>query len=376
MKVLHLLASGGIGGIETLCSNYSKYTKNNNTFLIIWGKDSETYRQIKKSGGKVIQLNASKRRPLQILIKIEKIRRKGGFDIVVIHHEITLCYLYLIFLKKIQKSQIHTIIYSHCNANDMLRTQTSRGLSFRKKVLKAALQATDGIIAISQSVKKSLIEVFGVPQNKIQVIYNGVDLKCYQDLKKNRENNGSRKKDQFTAPVKLVYVGRLIQEKGVQNTLNALANVSTKMQWNFDVIGDGPYRSKLEQLADNLGINEKVHFLGERKDVPNLLKDYDIFIHMPIWEEGFGITIIEAMATGLLCICRAKGGIPEIIEDGKNGILVNSNKMLKNVLEELIPIFNSKKIIMIRNNGTTKALEYSIEMYSNQLDDFLQSMKC
>lgn len=374
MKVLHLLASGGIGGIEILCSNYGKYSKLDNIFVFLWGKDDKTYLHMKENGEKVFQLNASKGKPLHMMGQIEKIRKENNVDVLVIHHEITLCYLYVIWLKKIKKVRSATVIYCHCNAEDMIRVNNPKGLKFRKSVLRQALEATDNVIAISQSVKRSLVETFSISEKKIQIIYNGIDLKKFKNAI-TIKRNFLHSKNYFVLPLKFVYVGRLICEKGVQITLNALANLPKELSWSFDIIGDGPYRDELELLADKLKIKEKVHFRGSRNDIPELLQNYDVFIHMPIWEEGFGITLIEALATGLLCICSAKGGIPEIIENNKDGILVYSDKMLITVLEEVFQMFNEDKILQIRNNGVEKAAKFDIETFTNQLDHFFQTEK-
>ena len=100
--------------------------------------------------------------------------------------------------------------------------------------------------------------------------------------------------------------------------------------FEFQIIGDGPYKTKLESLVKEQHLENKVVFLGTRYDVSQLLEKADIFVHVPIIEEGFGITIVEAMASGKLCICSNSGAISEIIENDGNGFLVNEKIMLSN----------------------------------------------
>ena len=95
---------------------------------------------------------------------------------------------------------------------------------------------------------------------------------------------------------------------------------------------------------------------------------------MPEWDEGFGITIIEAMAAGLLCICRAKGGIPEIMTNGKNGILIYSTKELTKVLSDLLLKPIKSQIFKIRNNAVIRSKDFDIHRFSIQLDFEINSL--
>ena len=272
MKIMHLLAAGGTGGIETLCKNYAMYSAHDNTFVIIWGKDGDTYLEMRKNGADVIQLNASKKRPLQTLRRIDAIRRERKIDTVVVHHGAPLSHLYLVLVKKKAGNHIWTITYAHGNAEVIYRIHDRRWRFLRKRVLKYTLQNTDQIVAISQSVKESLVKYLNASEKKICVVYNGVDTKKFNhaDL------------HPFSYPRRLIYVGRLVREKGVQITLKALAGLPEKLEWRFQIIGDGPFRKELEHMAAELNLQGKVQFLGIRSDIPRLLEKADIFIHMPV----------------------------------------------------------------------------------------------
>jgi len=88
------------------------------------------------------------------------------------------------------------------------------------------------------------------------------------------------------------------------------------------IAGDGPELENLQSLTQELGISSRVSFEGLRDDIDQLLKETDIFVHPAVWDEAFGLTITEAMATELAVIATRAGGIPEIIEHEKNGLLV------------------------------------------------------
>lgn len=374
MKVMHLLAAGGTGGIETLCKDYVGKSVHENTFVCIWGKNGKTYLDMKNNGADIIQLCASKRHPFQTLKDIDKICNERKIDIVIAHHAAPLSYLYLLWIKH-RKLPIKTIVYAHGNAVDMCHIHIKKGLFLRKFILKYTLRKTDKIFAISYSVKKSLIDYLKAKPEKIEVIYNGVDVDRF------RYSNGINR--DLHRNIKLIYVGRLIQEKGVQLTLKALSKVSIDLPWSFDIVGDGEYRPLLEKLVNELGISNKVSFMGTRSDIPELYEKADVFIHMPIWEEGFGIALVEAMSAGMVCISAASGAIPEIIDDKENGFLVEKENIdqLAITITNVCNIFLSDKnscefnmINRIKNNAYQKAQRFTIKIFSEKLDFLVKNI--
>ena len=185
------------------------------------------------------------------------------------------------------------------------------------------------------------------------------------------------KQHKNTAQVRLVYVGRIVEEKGIQITLQALATLMSDLQFSFDIIGDGPYRESIETTVKQLGLCDRVNFMGVRRDVPELLAERDIFIHMPSCEEGFGVAVVEAMAAGCICVCAEKGGIPEIIRDEQDGVLIHTgtSEELAQVLRRLIPEYLSGKCAQMQSSAAIRAKEFSIENYSEILENYLEELR-
>ncbi|MDO4942833.1 MAG: glycosyltransferase family 4 protein [Lachnospiraceae bacterium] len=364
MNVMHLLATAGTGGIESLCKDYAIYSENNNIFVVLWGKNDVTACAIRQNGHTVLELNSKKTEIFKVICNLNRIVKKYSIDTVVVHHAAPILHIYM-YLLKMRFRRIRTVAYAHGEAKDMCRHNELKGLELRRNILRYSLKQSDKVIAISQAVKKSLEEYLSVPSDKITVIYNGTDTSRF-------------KPDIHTTikiPVKLVYVGRLIKEKGVQTTIKVLSDLPENLDWTFDIIGDGNYRKKLEQLSERMGLKEQVHFYGTCSDIPEILNNHDIFIHMPLWEEGFGITTIEAMAAGLLCICMDKGGIPEIISNGKDGILVHSEVELSEVLVAVLAGIDRYQIAKLRENAVNKAKDFDIKRFSKQLDSVIYCLK-
>lgn len=355
MKVLHLLAEGKLGGIEVLLRQYSLRSKLNHVFVFVWGGGS-VYEEMQACGIPCINLEEKHGKFCHNVKRILDICRQEKPDVVIAHHEAPQ-FKTVISCLNVFMPGVKTIAYAHANGKDIALNGNRIKSFLNKKIHKRGFKKADKVIAVSESVKESLIKIFSVPSDKISVIYNGTDLSLFRPDSRMSLHN----------PARLIYVGRLIEEKGVQTTLRALSRLPGECSWTFDVVGDGAYRETLEEQVKKLDLTENVHFFGSRKDIPKLLAEHDIFIHMPE-EEGFGITIIEAMAAGLFCICRDRGGIPEILSDGTDGLLVSSEENLTAVLKQILADDAHSLFERIRENACKKAQRFGIEHFTEQLD--------
>lgn len=116
--------------------------------------------------------------------------------------------------------------------------------------------------------------------------------------------------------------GRLVPLKGVAYLLRAVAALRSEFpSLRVEIAGSGPLQGDLELEANQLGVREHVRFLGWRRDIGPVLRNWDIFV-MPSLDEGFGLAVLDAMVEGLPVVGTSVGGIPELIEDGRTGFLV------------------------------------------------------
>jgi glycosyltransferase involved in cell wall biosynthesis len=226
--------------------------------------------------------------------------------------------------------------------------------------------AADGIVAISDSVQESLRSFLNVKDKKIRRIYNGTRIGVPADsCRKNRQQHSLR----------LIFVGRLIPEKGVQNTLRILAELKKEVPFVFSVVGEGPYRNDLELQSETLGLKEQVRFLGRRDDISELLAESDVFIHLPEWEEGFGITVIEALAEGCICLINNRGALPEIVEHEKSGYIVPaaSTEAVVAMLRRLWEMPDEEWNRM-STNARQRVQLFSMKRFAENLDGFLSEV--
>jgi starch synthase len=199
-------------------------------------------------------------------------------------------------------------------------------------------------IAITEKAKKALV-IEGVSSSRISVVPAGIDCQKFKPAEKNKDVA-----KHFGIPedtLNILFVGRLVPEKGVFDLLNAFAMLHRNVRKALLIIvGSGPsrIRAQINRHILNLGIRSQVKFLGGLSyslmpDVHNLA---DVLClpstETKTWEEQFGYALVEAMACGKPVVSTTTGSIPEIVKDGTTGVLVNPNNphMLKESLEELI----------------------------------------
>lgn len=361
MKILHVLASGDVGGIEVLCKDIGLHSQNENEFCFLW--HGGAVEGMMKDLGLVTYIigisHTLSISTVKAYVKLKTLVVKNKYDAIVFHHSAPLMWAYLIKLKK-ENTGAFIVQYAH-NHYDNLVMRGSKSYLVRKVLLGKACSSADGVIAISKAVKRSLCDNIDIEDNKIEIIYNGVDIERFK--------KPQRAKYEKT---RVVYVGRITKSKGIQTLLCATHKMKNK---NFDlqIAGDGPFLAEAKQYAADNNINCK--FVGVIKDVPEFLSHADIFVHPAIWEEGFGIAIVEAMAAGLLCIASKKGAIPEIIDDGKDGILFTSGDAdeLADILDTAVTEIYTERMEEIRERAVHAAYSFSIEKMVNHIDKYLST---
>jgi len=213
----------------------------------------------------------------------------------------------------------------------------------------------------------------GVAKSKnISVIHSGVDLNCF---KRSATESNPKRNELAIPPNSLVvgYVGWLIPIKGVTYLVNAMAEVVQRHPNSLLVLvgkGDekGEEETKLSKQVENLGIADHVRFLGWRPDVDEIMGCFDIFV-LPSLNEGMGRVLVEAMATGLPIVASSVGGIPDLVKDGENGLLVPPADAgaLKRAISDLLSDKAKRK--RMGETGKRMCRPYSVEAMVEKIDN-------
>jgi len=195
----------------------------------------------------------------------------------------------------------------------------------RPKILRRVLnrwlaRRTPFILAGSEAIRDDIARYDRVPPGKIRVVPYGVDVEKFDSVLSREEARGKLglPGDRFLVGT----VGRLEEQKGQKYLIDAAGRLSRDgRKVTLLIVGSGREEDRLRDQAVREGIGDAVLFLGTRRDLPELFRAMDVFAFPSLWE-GFPIALLSAMAAGLPVIVTPVGGVPEVVKDGVNGLIV------------------------------------------------------
>ena len=178
-------------------------------------------------------------------------------------------------------------------------------------------------IVVSEALRPVAVDDYGMPDDRVQVIYNGVDRDTFARVPADARQR-IRHETGIPADAKVIgMVGRVEPGKGMRPLLEAMPEVRRRSPGAvLLVVGDGTIRPDCERLAEDLGIAGAVRFTGFRNDIPELLAAMDVMAAPSIAEEGLGYAVLEGMCAGLPVVASRSGGLAESVVDGTTGFLV------------------------------------------------------
>jgi len=359
IKVLEIIDSLGSGGAESLLKNFVLEAKKNKLFNIEIAtlcSNAIFKEEVKSAGIPVWDLNLKYKYDLRGILEIITLIKKGKYDIIHVHlfPADIFAALASLFLPK----DIVWIFSEHCAYN------RRRSYKFCKILDGFTYSRYSKIVCVSKQVEFALLNWIPSNKGKTKVISNAVPIPKFL-------NPCSVK------TYDILFVGRFVREKGIDILLKAIKILKNKYSKNLKIaiVGDGELKENLNNLTVELGVNKEVKFFGVRKDIRELMVSSKIIV-LPSRSEGFGIVIIEAMSNMLPVIATNVGGIPELIENGKEGILVppENPKALARAINNLL---ENKELREKLNRAAYKEVkkEFSIKSYSVYMLDFYSLLK-
>jgi len=350
-KIVHVISNLSVGGAQILLFDILKNLKLHEEFdiFVVTINSGEYLKKYKESGIKVIDLKEKGLINLFIFFKLFKQIKNINPDIVHTHLNKADFYGRLA-----AKSAGVKLIYSTCHNY----STTHSGADINKKSFFDIIDnfvinySKSNLIAISNLVKKYLSNRDERYKSITEVIYNGVNIKNEKYILNAEEQIELREKynigkDDFLISV----IGRLEKQK---NQLFFLESIKEKILRDKNIsvliIGDGAIRNTLEDFVKLNNLSEKVKFTGFIYNAEPFIEISDLICIPSLWE-GFGLVVIEAMIKRKIVLASNVGGIPEIIEDGKNGYLFESQNKV-NLSEKIDYLIDNKdKLDNIKQNA-------------------------
>ncbi len=303
MKVLQILPELKSGGVERGTVDLAKYLLRHGHQAIVVSAGGPLVGDLTAAGVTHYTLPVHRKSPFSVYYSarvLAKIVRKEKVDILHARSRVPA----LVALLVSRRTQVPFITTCHGFYN---KHPLSKPMGWGKLVIVA-----------SNIIGKRMRDDFGVPHEKIRLIPRGVNLEEFK-LRQNPTGNGNGK-------VIVGLVGRLTPIKGHSLFLKAMARVARVIpNLQIQIIGDAPkpqYKEELLTLTRNLGLEHAVEFLGTRYDIPELLSRMDVLVAPSVGEEAFGRVVIEAGACGVPVVATRMGGLVDVVENEKDGLLV------------------------------------------------------
>ena len=348
MKIMQIMPEFGLAGAETMCENLTNE-------LIKFGEDvvvvslydyhSAITDRLEKNNVRIIYLNKKPGLDLSIIIKLIKILKKEKPDVLHTHRYVMQYVIPAAILTRI-KRRVHTV---H-NIAKMENTGIARKLNyFFYKFAHVTPVALSGIV------QKTVIEEYHLNPTKVPVVLNGINLsKC-------RIKEEYSIKKNFT----ILHIGRFSEQKNHVGLISAYKTIHEKYPNTIlELVGDGEKKSECEKLVQGLGLKSSVRFCGHQNNVFDLLQQADLFV-LPSNYEGIPMTLIEAMGTGLPIVATAVGGIPDMLEDGKDALIVQNKK--DELIKAISKMIDEKKLReKLGHNAVQRAKDFSSDVMAKQ----------
>jgi len=194
--------------------------------------------------------------------------------------------------------------------------------AIHRLVDKALSFVTDRIVACSDEVANVLKKEFKISKDRIAILSNGIDFRRFDTL-----NLTTINEIDLLAPdiVKIVVIGRLHPAKGHLDLIRAIAKLKTvTTKFHVFLVGEGELKDEIITKCTENNISNFITLMGQRTDIPEILAKTDIFV-MPSHWEGLPMALLEAMAMSMPVIASRVGGIPDVIKDGFNGLLIDKS---------------------------------------------------
>jgi lipopolysaccharide heptosyltransferase II len=304
MNILQILPELRVGGVETGTVDLAKYAVKLGHKVVVVSNGGELVKDLEAGGAVHYCLPVHKKsifHMVKMVPHLIEIIKKEKVDIVHARSRIPAW-----------------IAYFACRRTRTVFITTCHGY-YKKHLLSYVMGWAKRVIVPSNVIGRHMIDDFGVPHSRIRLIPRSVDLEKFKyipfDKKKNKEFN-------------VGIIGRITPLKGHLYFIKAMARVMRSVpNLKVWIVGDAPvskaaYKEQLQVLVKRTGLWNSTEFLGTQKNIPEILKHLDLLVLSTTTHEAFGRVVIEAQACGVPVVATSVGGVVDIIDDGKTGLLV------------------------------------------------------
>lgn len=341
MRLLHVISSLEIGGAQRLLSDLLPIQKKQGidvSLLVLKSEDNDFSRKVSEAGVPIISLNVKSFRNPFLAFKVRSIIK--GYDVVHAHlvHALYICSLAARGLK------IKLIYTEHSTSNNR------RGKAYVRPIEKFIYCRYNRLISISQQTQDALQHWLQSNDNRFVVINNGIDFKRFASIHKQ------------VIPKSLIMVSRFVSSKDQETVIHSMIDIDHEAILRF--VGDGENLEHCKQVANTCGVQNRIHFLGTRSDVAELISESYIGIQSSNWD-GFGLTAVEIMACGKPVIATNVDGLKQVVEGAGEIFEKGNSRELAIIVNRLINDYDyySKLSMQCINRANEYDIYKMVESY-------------
>jgi len=289
---------------------------------------------------------------LALSSKLVDMVKLHGIELLHVHYAIPHAYAAYMAQKMLQEENIYVPIVTTLHGTDITLVGNH---PFYKPAVTFSINKSDAVTAVSQSLKEDTIRLFDI-KKEINVITNFIDTKkfkhdftdCQRDMMASNEE-------------KIVtHISNMREVKRIPDVIKTFYNIQKGIPAKLMMVGEGPEREPAERLCQELGIREKVVFFGNSNEIDRILCFSDLFL-LPSETESFGLSALEAMASGVPVISSNTGGIPEVNLQGFSGYLSNVGDVESMSINALKILKNETLLQQFKSNSKAQANKFTIE---------------
>jgi glycosyltransferase involved in cell wall biosynthesis len=312
MRILYVIDSLKIGGAEMLLVDMVRaYTQQGHEVSVAYFTHGELYDDVRAMGIPIHRLSERGLKDPGVMPRLLRLIRAGQPEVVHTH-----------LSKSDASGQIGAALAkTPVRVSTIHNVNPWRSSRFFSLLMRQATAGCQRHIAVSSEVRDYTVQWSKYPAEKMVVIENGINLGRFDPataLPLDKMALWGVPPDAPTVGI----IGRLEAQKGHHILLRAAQLVAEEMpEARIIVIGSGPLREDLQALSADLGVDDKVVFAGSLRDMPRAFATLDIVTFSSLWE-GLPVALLEAMAMERPVVATTVGGIPDVIDDGRNGLLV------------------------------------------------------
>ncbi|MCM8780917.1 MAG: GT4 family glycosyltransferase PelF, partial [Candidatus Omnitrophica bacterium] len=349
MNILQVLPELNVGGVETGTVDLARRLIMLGHKAVVVSAGGELVKELESVGAIHYSLAVHKKSIftiLRMIPKLVKIIRKEQIDVVHARSRVPAW-----------------IAYFACRLTQTVFITTCHGY-YKKNFFSQVMGWAKRVIVLSNAIGRHMVDDFGVPYERIRLIPRGVDLEKFHYISPDKKRKG-----EFNVGI----IGRITPLKGHLDFVKAMAkarqHIANLKIW---IVGDAPiskmsYKEELKVLVKRLGLWHCTQFLGIQRDISAVLSHLDLLVLATTTQEAFGRVIIEAQASGVPVVATRVGGVVDIIEDGKTGLMVAPSD-INAMAAAVVRIYKDKELACRLAEAAYKKLthNYTLEIMVNK----------